>query len=157
MGLRRTIDLVLTKEIADGALSADTEGRAKMADGFLQDAKVAADAAIAHTKLGTGIVKSTIIAGGAAGAHTVTGIATGDNLVAVLALKGNVPADTSATTEVAEINAGGHLAVGAGGAIDLAISDLTSEFSISGADTIDNTGGTDTTDYALVVIYEDRT
>jgi hypothetical protein len=68
-----------------------------------------------------------LIAGGAAGAHTVTGIATVDRLVSVLHY-------TPATDIV----------------------DLTSEFTISAADTIDNTAGTDTTGDKLLVIYGDR-
>ena len=55
----------------------------------------------------------------------MTGIATADHLVAVL-----------------------HFDMGANGETD-----LTSEFSISAADTIDNTGGTDTTNDTLLVIY----
>ena len=148
MGLIRTKDLVLTEEIADGAialaklpdgvLSADAAGRAKLADGFIQDAKVAVDAAIAHTKLGTDAVKSTIIAGGAAGNHTVTGISTGDALVAVLKLDFTLTDGTPNTRA-------------------WTVSDLTGEFSISAADTINNAGGTDTTGAALLVLYEDRT
>ena len=123
MGLVRTKDLKLTDEIADGAVN---------------NAKVAADAAIAKTKLGTGVVKSTVIAGGAAGNRTVTGIAIGDALVAVLKL------DFTLTE-------------GAPNTRIWAVSDLTSEFSISAADTINNAGGTDTTGAALLVVYEDRT
>jgi len=116
MGLLRTKDLVLNQEIADGAID---------------DAKVAAAAAIAKTKLGTGIVKAVLIAGGAAGAHTVTRIATGDSLVAVLHID---------ATDASE-----------------AYNDLTAEFSISAADTINNAGGTNTTGGGLIVVYEDRT
>jgi len=106
MGLIRTIDLVRDVEIAD-------------------------DAAIAHTKLGTGVVKATIVAGGAAGDHTVTGIATGDTLVAVLHVDFTDASETGA--------------------------DITGEFSISAADTINNAGGTDTSGGFLIVVYEDRT
>jgi hypothetical protein len=104
---------------------------ADLANGAVTNAKVAADAAIAPTKLATGVVKSTIIDGGAAGDHTVTGIKVGDNLVAVLQV------DATDATET--------------------YADLTSEFSITGDDTINNTGGTDTTGCGLVVIWEDRT
>jgi len=69
-----------------------------------------------------------IVAGGAAGAHAVTGIATVDRLAAVY----RVPAAA-------------------------AIVDLTSEFTVSAADEIDNAGGTDTTGDQLLVIYGDRT
>jgi hypothetical protein len=108
-----------------------------------------------------GAVKTTVIDGGAAGDHTVNGIAVGDALRAVLKLDVavSVPADTSGTTEVAEINAGGDLAVGAGGNVPRAwdVEDLTGEFSIAGADTINNAGGTDTTGAVRVVVYEDLT
>lgn len=72
-------------------------------------------------------VKTTIIAGGAAGNHTVTGIKTRDTLVAVL------HSDYTDASETGQ--------------------NLTSEFSISAADTINNTGGTDTTGGFLVVTY----
>lgn len=69
----------------------------------------------------------TVIAGGAAGAHTVTGIATGDTLVSVLHV------DFTDASETGE--------------------DLTSEFTITAADTIDNTAGTASTGGFLVVTY----
>ena len=72
-------------------------------------------------------VKTTIIAGGAAGAHTVTGIKVRDILVSVLFVD---------FTDGSEAGA-----------------DLSSEFSISAANTIDNTGGTDSTGGFLVVTY----
>lgn len=72
---------------------------------------------------------SAIIAGGAAGDHTVTGIATGDALVYVYEQDG-----TSGL-----------------------LTDLTSEFSVSAADTISNAGGTDTTGDYLVILYWDLT
>jgi predicted RecA/RadA family phage recombinase len=71
------------------------------------------------------------LAGGAAGAHTVTGIALGDRLIAVQ-----------------------HWSTAAAIAT---VADLTSEFSITAADTIDNTAGTATTSDQLIVFYEDRT
>jgi len=112
-----------------------------------------------------GAVRTAVIAGGAAGDHTVNGIEVGDALRAVIALDPAhthpVPADTSGTTEVAEINASGYLAVGAGGSVQsggaIASSDLTSEFSITGANTINNAGGTDTTGQVLLVVWEDLT
>jgi hypothetical protein len=104
---------------------------ADIADGAITNAKVAADAAIAPTKLATGAVKATLIAGGAAGDHTVSGISTGDHLVAVLQVDATDASETYA--------------------------DLTSEFTISAADTINNTGGTDTTGCGLLVVWEDRT
>lgn len=68
-----------------------------------------------------------VIAGGAAGAHTVTGITTDDTLVSVH-----------------------HYTPGSASTY----ADLTSEFSISAADAIDNTGGTSTASDTLVVTYE---
>ena len=70
-------------------------------------------------------VYSTVIAGGSAGDHTVTGINTGDTLVAVL-----------------------HLDMGGN-----AETDLTSQFTISAADTINNAAGTDTSSDTLIVTY----
>ncbi len=69
-------------------------------------------------------IRVAIIDGGAAGDHTVTGIKVRDDLVAVIR----------------------HVDDGA-------ISDLTSEFSISAADTLNNASGTATTDNQLLVLY----
>ena len=66
------------------------------------------------------------IAGSAAGNHTVTGIALGDELISVI-----------------------HHTQGA------AMADLTSEFTVSAANTINNTGGTDTSSDDLLVTYWD--
>lgn len=117
-------------------LTAGSVQTADMADGAITNAKVAASAAIAPSKLGAGAVKTKVIAGGAAGAHAVAGLAVGDTLVSVwyLARDGGPPVDNLAD-----------------------LTDLTAEFSISGANEIDNSGGTATTDGYLVVIYEDRT
>lgn len=68
------------------------------------------------------------IAGGAAGDHTVSGIATDDILIAVK-----------------NIDIGGD-----------AITDLTSEFSITAANTINNAGGTASTGGVLDIWYFDR-
>lgn len=86
-----------------------------------------ADDAVTKNKIGEQLVKAALIAGGAAGNHTVTGIATADNLVMVLH------------------NTAGTLA------------NLTSEFTISAANTINNAAGTDTTSDQLLVIYQDNT
>lgn len=86
-----------------------------------------ADDAVTKAKIGEQLVKAALVAGGAAGDITVTGIATADNLVMVLH------------------NTAGTLA------------DLTSEFTISAADTINNAGGTDTSSDQLVVFYQDNT
>lgn len=79
-----------------------------------------------------GFLKVAVVAGGAAGDFTVTGISTTDQLVSVLYF-------TGAGTDITDL------------------SDLTGEFSISAADTINNTGGTATTGGKLVVIYFDLT
>ena len=73
-------------------------------------------------------LKFSLINGGAAGNHTVSGIVSGDAIVAVLH----------------------HTAAAA-------MADLTGEFSISADDTINNTGGTDTTGDQLLVIWNDAT
>ncbi len=49
-----------TAKIADAALSADAAGRAKMADGFITNAKIAADADIALSKLSATARKSVL-------------------------------------------------------------------------------------------------
>jgi len=126
---------VQTADIANGAVTSAKVAdaavtAAKIADGAISDAKVAAGAGIAHTKLGTGTIKATLIAGGAAGNHTVTGIKTADHLVAVLQVDATDASETYA--------------------------DLTSEFSITADDTINNAGGTNTTGSGLLVVYEDR-
>lgn len=73
----------------------------------------------------------TLVAGGAAGNHTVTGIATTDQIIWV-----------------------GHFSTAAAIAT---LADLTSEFSITAADTINNAAGTDTTNDQLMVIWADQT
>ncbi len=77
-------------------------------------------------------IKAAVVTGGAAGNFTVTGIATGDELILVLRF-------TGAGTDVTDV------------------ADLTSEFSISATDTINNTGGTATTGSKLLVLYWDLT
>ena len=72
-------------------------------------------------------VKTTIIAGAVAGDHTVTGIKATDELVAVL---------HQDYTDASETGA-----------------EITSEFTISAANTINNTSGTDTSGGFLVVTY----
>lgn len=76
-------------------------------------------------------IKVKLVDGGAAGDFTVTGIAVGDRLVFV-----------------------GEFATKAAIAT---LTDLTSEFSITAADTINNAGGTATTSDQLMVIYHDLT
>ena len=72
-------------------------------------------------------LKVTVVAGGAAGNITVTGIATTDHLVSVV-----------------------HLDLGAN-----AETDLTSEFTISAANTINNAGGTSSANDTLLITYFD--
>jgi hypothetical protein len=79
-----------------------------------------------------GFLGRAVISGGSAGDHTVTGIAVGDQLLSVLYYAG-------AGSDVTDV------------------SDLTSEFSITAANTINNTGGTDTSSGKLVVDYYDLT
>lgn len=74
--------------------------------------------------LGRDGMKSAVVAGGAAGNHTVTGIKTRDSLRSVM------------------------FHDGAG-----AITDVTAEYSISAADTINNTGGTTSAGGKLEVLY----
>ena len=113
---------------ADVDLIAPFEGRINA--GKVTEAKIGS-AAVTKAKLGTGFIKGALIAGGAAGNHTVTGIATADALIQVLYFVG-------AGTDVTDV------------------SDLTSEFTISAANTINNTGGTATTGGKLQVFYQDR-
>lgn len=85
----------------------------------------------AATPAAVAAVKIFFVDGGAAGNHTVTGIAVGDSLISVfhVSTKANVAT----------------------------IADLTSEFTVSAADTINNAAGTDTTNDLLIVFYHDLT
>ena len=78
-----------------------------------------------------GVFKTAVVAGGAAGNITVAGIQTTDELLEVLHFAG-------AGTDVTDL------------------ADLSSEFSISAANTINNTGGTASTGGKLLVRYLDR-
>lgn len=78
----------------------------------------------------TGEIEVGLVAGGAAGDHTLTGISIGDRIVWV-----------------------GHLSTAAAIAT---LADITAEFSVTAADTINNAAGTDTTNDQLMVIYEKR-
>lgn len=71
-----------------------------------------------------------LVAGGAAGDHTLTGISLGDRIVFV-----------------------GHFSTAAAIAT---LADLTAEFTVTAADTINNVGGTDTSSDQLMIIYEKR-
>lgn len=90
----------------------------------------------AITAVASGI-KQAVIAGGSAGALTVTGIAATDRLVGVVRLDVAVDTGTSASGNKVQ-----------------SASALTSEFTVSAANTIDNTAGTDTTGDLLLVTWE---
>lgn len=72
-------------------------------------------------------IKMTAVAGGTAGDFTVTGITTSDVLLGV-----------------SGVDLGGTSVV-----------NLLSEFSITATNKINNTAGTDTTGYGLIVLWED--
>jgi hypothetical protein len=73
-------------------------------------------------------IRQAVVAGAAAGDITVTGVKTRDRLVSVLRA--------------------------VGGGVDVTdVDDLTGEFIITAADTINNTGGTATTGSTLVVTW----
>lgn len=75
---------------------------------------------------------TTPVVGGTAGTLTLTGITTDDKLVKVYAVAYDSGGDASS------------------------VADLTSEFSISAANTITNAGGTATTDRMLFVTWVDQ-
>lgn len=113
---------------ADVELIAPFEGR--IMPGKVGTAELA-DAAVTKPKLAGGIIKRALVAGGAAGNITVTGIAVGDELIAVLHLVGAATTMTNLT-------------------------DLTAEFTVSAANTINNTGGTSSAGGKLLILYQDR-
>lgn len=104
---------------------------APMAFTFHQDKVADSQTAVAMNLLETSTSrpKVTLVAGGSAGDHTVTGIATTDTIIWV-----------------------GHLSTAAAIAT---LADLTGEFTITAADTINNAAGTDTTSDQLMVIWDD--
>ncbi|KKL54127.1 hypothetical protein LCGC14_2268530 [marine sediment metagenome] len=128
-----TIDTLLESD-GTGKLRARTFGRALAKASEAVDAS-AADKRIKVLVLGDstqgGTLKMALISGSTAGNHTLTGIAVGDRIVSV-----------------------GHFSTEAAIAT---LADLTSEFSVDSANTIDNTGGTDTTNDQLQVFWEDLT
>lgn len=101
------------------------------AAGSITTAMLAAQA-VTSAKLAGGFAKHAVVAGGAAGNFTVTGILTTDELNEVIYY------------------------VGAGVAVT-DVSDLTSEFTITASNTINNTGGTASTGGKLLVRYTRRT
>ena len=121
-------------EMAALARSSARGGRLKRGfdpmKGFLSKAEL--------DSLFAGAVRTKVVAGGAAGNHTVSGIAVGDALRSVLKLDFT-------------------LAEGAPNVRTWSVADLTSEFTVTATDTINNAGGTDTTGAILVVVFEDLT
>tara|TARA_R100000426_G_scaffold1948_2_gene3325 strand:+ start:806 stop:1333 length:528 start_codon:yes stop_codon:yes gene_type:complete len=95
-------------------------------DGFISS-RMLADGSVTGSKISNSI-KVALITGGSAGAHTVAGIRLNDQLIAVLEQNG--------TSGI--------------------LTDLTAEFSIKKADTIDNTGGTATSSDKLLIFYLSR-
>lgn len=83
--------------------------------------------------IGEQLIRSAVIVGGAAGNLTVTGIAVGDNLIGVIRLNRDATA------------------------ANIDMSGITSEFTITAANTINNAGGTNTTGDALLILYQDNT
>ena len=81
-------------------------------------------------------LKITAIPEGAAGNHTVTGITTDDSIIAVIGHKITLSEGTPNTQAVAAVN-------------------LTSEFTITAAETINNGGGTSLADTIAFVIWLD--
>jgi len=120
-------DAVGTGEIAAGAV-----GPSELAADAVTTAAIAA-AQVTKTKLAGGFLGATCIAGGVAGNHAVTGISAADQLVLVAQLNRDAAAAN----------------------IDL--TSLTSQFTISAANTINNAAGTDTTGDALMVLWLDLT
>lgn len=98
---------------------------------FTQDKVADSQSAVAMNLVETNdrLTKVTLVDGGAAGDFTVTGITTADRLAFV----GLFETKASIAT----------------------LSDLTAEFAITGANTINNTGGTATTNDQLMVVWED--
>lgn len=101
------------------------------ASGLSTASGTVSNSGVAKTGLPTGFLNVTLVNGGAAGNFTVTGIATADEIVFV-----------------------GHFSTAAAIAT---LADLTAEFSITAADTINNTSGTDTTSDQLMVMWVDLT
>lgn len=77
-------------------------------------------------------IRLAAVKGGAAGDLTVTGIKSIDNLISVQSITWDTDADPAS------------------------VSDVTSEFSITADDTINNAGGTTTADKLVLVLYEQR-
>jgi len=122
---------VIPGEVTSGKLADGAVTTSKLADGAVTTSKLA-NGAVTKPKLSSGIIVAKLINGGAAGNHTVSGIRVGDSLISVIQF---------------DVDTGGIVGV----------ADLTSEFTITGNDTINNTGGTNTTGDKLYVLYQDLT
>lgn len=123
--------LASTLDFAGKTFKVDTISESTAAAGVTVDGVLLKDGLVSRASIPAAGFKIAVIAGGAAGDHTVTGITTADDLLEVLYF--------------------------AGGGVDITdVSDLAGEFAISGADTINNGGGTNTTGGKLVVRYLDR-
>jgi len=134
-----------------------------------------------------GAVRTKVISGGPAGDHAVSGIAIGDALRSVLKLdvsQGDHPAQAHSGAAVSPHAAvaleGADLAAtqadhataarhpdhtvtqpdnhpALAHARTWSVADLTGEFAVTGANKINNAGGSDTTGAILVVVFEDLT
>lgn len=93
-------------------------------------------AAAGTVKTATSKVVTTIVDGAAAGNVTVTGIGADDELLSVLRLDVEVDTGTGATGNKIQ-----------------AAADLTAEFTVTAANTINNAAGTNTTGDRLIVSY----
>ena len=113
----------LLRVISKGTFSAANKMRSLFASGFV-NSDLIEDGAVTGAKI-TNPIKISLISGGAAGSHTVSGITIRDELIAVFEQNG--------TSGI--------------------LTDLSSEFSIVKADTINNTGGTATSSDKLLVFY----
>jgi len=114
---------LLTRLFVKGVFSATSAVRALFASGFVNSSLIE-DGSVTGVKI-TNPIKVALISGGAAGNHTVAGLSIKDELVFVFEQNG--------TSGI--------------------LTDLTSEFDIKKADTIDNTGGTSTSSDKLLVMY----
>ena len=130
--VRRTDAVVAAVVTIDGDAAETIDGAASFALGCGASRILYCDGTSWHTasasslfSTGAAPLGKAIIAGGAAGNHTATGIAVNDALVYVYMQNG-----TSGL-----------------------LTDITSEFTITAADTINNAGGTNSTNNFLVVLW----
>lgn len=101
------------------------------------------------------LVNQTLVTGGVAGALSVPGLKKGDELVGVVALTGTgqalIAGAVAGDLVVTGITTNDELI----GVIDITTpGDMTSEFSITAANTINNTGGTSTAATNLIVTWK---